>query len=556
MPVNMHILRCLGLVVLVLYLQTQDLFPQKQIEGSLIEQIAPSIVMISSPKGSGTGSIIESSVYVMTNRHIVEGQYEFTISILEDPNRPAVPAYRARLFAFSPVYDFAILKIVTDLNGSLVRKENRFILNGQGNPLFPEIARASEDYVVQRGDEIGILGYPGIGESELVYTAGIISSVRLDEAYGEQLPVWYRTNADMAPGNSGGIAINRLGQIIGIPTFVMTESRTGGRLGSILPIQLINKIVEMEDFLFSWDDRPPQQMTYGHDILDYQLEPNYGEVWLDDTQEPALFSMIMAAGGATDASYLGGDCIGYVTEAPDLRLYWEGNTKALAFAFNTDNSGEDPTLLINLPDGSWRCNDDAFETTLDPMIIIDEPQSGQYDIWLGNFNGHDDIFGNLIISDFNAIADYLDSGGFSETGLPNLDFTLTPTYGVLHLSENFSPDPYVASATSGGSIDVAELSLGINCLGFASAAPDFSLNWTGSTQNLIIRFKPLEDETDTVLIINTPDGQWICNDDEHSYTLNPGIHLKDFGEGRYDIWIASYNKGEMVEGMLIMTERR
>ena len=555
MPAKLHILRFISLIVLALYLQSQNLFSQ-QPTGSLIEQIAPSIVMINSPKGSGTGSIIESSVYVMTNRHIVEGQYEFTISILDDPNQPAVPAYLARLAAFSPIYDFAILEIVSDINGNPIRTENSIVINEQGNPLFPQINIASEDYIAKRGDEIGILGYPGIGKSELVYTAGIISSVRLDEAYGEQLPVWYRTNADMAPGNSGGIAINKLGQIIGIPTYVMTESRTGGRLGSILPIQLINKVFQMEDFLFSWDDLPPQHMTYVHDILNFQLEPNYGEIWLDDSQEPVLFSKNMEIGGAIDASYLGGYCNGHVNEAPDLRLYWEGNTQALLFTFNTDDSGEDPTLLINLPDGTWLCNDDAFESTLDPMILIEEPQNGQYDIWLGNYDANGNIFGNLIISDLNTIENYLEAGGLSETGLTKLDFTLPPTYGMLHLSKNFSPDPYVVSATSGGSIEITELALGINCVGFASTAPDFSLNWTGSAQNLIIRFKPLDDETDTVLIINTPDGQWICNDDEHSNTLNPAIHLKDFGEGRYDIWIASYNKGEMVEGMLIMTERR
>lgn len=104
------------------------------------------------------------------------------------------------------------------------------------------------------------------------------------------------------------------------------------------------------------------------------------------------------AGGVVDASYLGGSCIGYVSSAPDVRLEWKGRSDGLAIAFLAEELG-DATLVVNTPEDSWVCNDDADITTSDPFVTLPEPSEGQYHIWVGTYEGKRRIPGELVISE-------------------------------------------------------------------------------------------------------------------------------------------------------------
>jgi hypothetical protein len=112
---------------------------------------------------------------------------------------------------------------------------------------------------------------------------------------------------------------------------------------------------------------------------DWQLPPSYGEVELSSGFD-GPFSVDLQAGGSIDASGLGEDCFGMVAEAPDFDLYFDAGSAALDISVISD---ADTTLVINAPDGSWVCNDDA--DGLNPQIVFDAPMSGLYDIWVGNF---------------------------------------------------------------------------------------------------------------------------------------------------------------------------
>lgn len=117
---------------------------------------------------------------------------------------------------------------------------------------------------------------------------------------------------------------------------------------------------------------------------DWQLPPTYGQVELS-TGFGAAHTVELQAGGAIDASALGGGCIGLVAEAPDFDLYFDAGTAPLEIFVTSD---ADTTLVINAPDGSWVCNDDT--NGLDPAVVFDAPLSGLYDIWVGSFSGFPD----------------------------------------------------------------------------------------------------------------------------------------------------------------------
>lgn len=535
-------------ILLLLYRTAQS---QDRLSREEIDRISLAVVQVIAPDGSGSGSIVAGTPYVLTNRHVVEGFYEFTIATLKDANRPVEESFKAELVSFSPDYDMALLKITSDIEGRSLSVDD--LTNGYDNIFlgFPALTYASDEEIPGRGDEIALLGYPGIGDDELVYTKGIISSVKFDLYNGQEMPVWYRTNAEMSPGNSGGIAINGNGEVIGLPTYVRTESQTGGRLGSILSIQVVNAILDSENMLTRWDEVDPSDLKGGAVTrVNKDLETNFGETKLDGFSNNPILRVPVTSGGEINIDYLANNCVGYASNAPDYRIEWNGSDENISFAFLPDQTDDDATILVNLPDGSWQCNDDISDGNVNPGLTVTNPKVGYYNIWVGSYNESDYLEGTLLISETipgnvgNSIANTRAS----------LDYSLDPQFGTLRLKEGFTPDPFYISGQSGGDQNIATMGLGQNCKGYTSSAPDFRLQWEGSTANLKISFVASNDGEDAVLIINTPDGSWKCNDDSATNNLNPLIQLPGEREGQFDIWIGSHDENTFINGNLFISE--
>jgi hypothetical protein len=136
-----------------------------------------------------------------------------------------------------------------------------------------------------------------------------------------------------------------------------------------------------------------------------------------------------------------------------------------------------------------------------------------------------------------------------ETG-EGLVWSLTALQGSASLTAGFTPDPYVVTVTSGGAVEVASGGYGDGCLGYATSAPSFSLQWSGASN--LLQFYFLSDG-DTTLIVNDAVGNWWCGDDSNG-TLNPLVSIPSPPEGQYDIWVGSYSASEQWTGTLNITE--
>lgn len=196
-----------------------------------IAAIGRSVVLIANIQddwidGTGTGTIITPDGLIITNAHVVEGAEEVAIALLEDINETPVYRYYGDVIGHDEDTDVALIAIHTDIDGNPVRVADLAL------PYMPVTLSAHD---VFRGDAVYIFGYPGIGDDYLVVTTGTIVSVENGDLDGERLPVWYRTDAEIAPGNSGGLVVDTNGEFVGIPTFVRSEAETGGRLGGIRP---------------------------------------------------------------------------------------------------------------------------------------------------------------------------------------------------------------------------------------------------------------------------------------------------------------------------------
>ncbi|MCS6835186.1 MAG: serine protease [Anaerolineae bacterium] len=203
-----------------------------------IDRISASVVMIvglqnGQPFSQGTGTIVDSRGIIYTNRHVIEGADDLAIFMLEDINeRPVLRYYASELATFQDL-DFSVLQIDRDERGGLV-------LPTQLN--LPAIALAQRE--ARRGERIYIFGYPSTGDGYLVVTSGLITTIQNGDIGGTRQPVWYQTDAEISPGNSGGLAVSLEGELIGIPTSVNAEERTLGRLGGILPFRAVQALAQ------------------------------------------------------------------------------------------------------------------------------------------------------------------------------------------------------------------------------------------------------------------------------------------------------------------------
>lgn len=132
---------------------------------------------------------------------------------------------------------------------------------------------------------------------------------------------------------------------------------------------------------------------------DWRLNPTYGGVTLSTGFTPDPYQVNLQSGGSINAANtLGGNCRGYVANAPDFRLqYNAGNVLPLAISVN---SAADTTLVVNAPDGRWYCDDDSGGG-LNPSLTWNSPMSGQYDIYVGTYGSASLANATLAISELS-----------------------------------------------------------------------------------------------------------------------------------------------------------
>jgi len=217
----------------------------QSIDPDVLDRVSQAVVLIiglqdGEPVSSGSGTFVSSDGLIYTNRHVLEDADDYAIFVLEDVNeQPEFMYYASPTLVFpydveGSQLDFAVLQVDRNTEGNaLLRPSIR----------VPSFVDASEFRQMRRGEPIFVIGYPGIAEMFQVLTQGIITTVQNGDVAGDRVPVWYQTDAEISPGNSGGLAVDIDGNPIGIPSSVVSESRTGGRLGGVLPLDFVAQVV-------------------------------------------------------------------------------------------------------------------------------------------------------------------------------------------------------------------------------------------------------------------------------------------------------------------------
>src|SRR5690554_6610663 len=85
-------------VLMIIFIPTYT-----QAQSSYIDEISVNVIQIETESSLGSGLIIpvDDTLYIFTNRHVVEGYYNFKINVLEDVNETVVHKFNADLIAYS-----------------------------------------------------------------------------------------------------------------------------------------------------------------------------------------------------------------------------------------------------------------------------------------------------------------------------------------------------------------------------------------------------------------------------------------------------------------------
>ena len=155
------------------------------------------------PTGIGSGVIVSPDGYILTNNHVVDGADKVEVTLNDRRS------FTARVVGADPPSDIAVLKI-----------------DGGGLPTIP----LGDSNKVEVGDVVLAVGNPlGVGQT---ITMGIISakgrSTRASSGSGSYED-FLQTDAAINRGNSGGALVNLRGELIGIPSQIL--SQTGGNIG-------------------------------------------------------------------------------------------------------------------------------------------------------------------------------------------------------------------------------------------------------------------------------------------------------------------------------------
>lgn len=189
----------------------------------------------------GSGSVLTEQGHILTNFHVIgdvttgqllnrDGRIYVAVS---PPDLKAAPQIRyvAELVDADVGHDLALIRIRALQDGSALPAD-------LGLTTLP----VGDSDTVKIGDALSIIGFPGLGGNTVTFTQGSVAGFLQAEG-------WIKTDAEINSGNSGGAAINSLGELIGVPSAAATagadtaETEVPGKIGLVRPINLAARLI-------------------------------------------------------------------------------------------------------------------------------------------------------------------------------------------------------------------------------------------------------------------------------------------------------------------------
>jgi len=164
----------------------------------------------------GSGVIVTSDGYIVTNSHVIDGADEIKVSLPHDKKE-----YKAKIVGIDRESDLAVIKInVNNLKAITIANSKN----------------------VKLGDVVFAIGNPfGVGET---VTSGIVSALNKDRVGLNNYENFIQTDASINPGNSGGALVDSRGALVGINSAIISKSGGNNGIGLAIPSNMVLDITK------------------------------------------------------------------------------------------------------------------------------------------------------------------------------------------------------------------------------------------------------------------------------------------------------------------------
>ena len=244
---------------------------------------------------AGSGVIISTDGYIVTNNHVVDGADELTVTLNDNKE------YSARIIGTDATTDLALIKI-----------------DGKNLPAI-QIANSDD---VKVGEWVLAVGNP-LGLNNTV-TAGIVSAKA--RSMGSGVSSMIQTDAAINQGNSGGALVNTRGELIGINAMIYSQTGSNIGYGFAIPTAIMNKAVE--DFKKYGSYQRAMIGIQGGSVKDYvdAMKDQDKDVQDYGTMEGVRIDKVIEDGAAADGGLEKEDVI---TEVDGKKVKTMGDLQAI-----------------------------------------------------------------------------------------------------------------------------------------------------------------------------------------------------------------------------------
>ncbi len=185
-------------------------------------------VVIGRQKAIGSGFVIDASGYIVTNAHVVSGAQRVQVAL---PNGPVDNSVAGSLAARITIVPARIIGVSREIDLALLKVD---ATNLTALPM-------ANYRNLRQGETVFAFGSPqGLRNT---VTHGIISAVARQTDPDSPM-VYIQTDAPINPGNSGGPLVNVNGEVVGVNTFILSESGGAEGLGFAIPCGVVHVVYE------------------------------------------------------------------------------------------------------------------------------------------------------------------------------------------------------------------------------------------------------------------------------------------------------------------------